>query len=167
MPSLLKAAGGDSSLWWNLCWASYLLLGIRRRLTAIGVTVFMSLMTAVTVYVAVAHPVADCGCFGAALTLTDGQTLGKNIVLLAAALVVLKGRRYLPRLISERNQWITSLYALAYIVLLALYALHYLPPMDFTPYHRGADMRAAFYQPTAETPAALVSSYFGAAGRRR
>lgn len=138
----------------------YLLLGIRRRLTAIGVTVFMSLMTAVTVYVAVAHPVADCGCFGAALTLTDGQTLGKNIVLLAAALVVLKGRRYLPRLISERNQWITSLYALAYIVLLALYALHYLPPMDFTPYHRGADMRAAFYQPTAETPAALVSSYF-------
>lgn len=134
----------------------YLLLGIRSRFTTQATLVFMGCMTAVTAYVFLFNPVPDCGCFGTALTLTNGETLAKNIVLLLAAIVVATRRRYLLRLISERNQWITSFCALTYIILLNLYAIHYLPPIDFTPFSVGTDMRKAYTAPTADTPAALI-----------
>jgi len=135
----------------------YLLLGIRRRMTAIATMLFMVAMTAVSVYVYAFNPVADCGCFGTALALTGGETLLKNIVLLAATAVVLFGRRYMLRLISERNQWITSLYALAYIVALNLYAFHYLPPIDFSPFSIDTDIRTAYYSPTSGTSPSIIN----------
>lgn len=135
----------------------YLFLGIRRRFTAITVTLLMTAMTALTVYVYVYDPVPDCGCFGAAFTLTNGETLAKNIVLTAASIVVLYHRRYVLRLVLERNQWITSMYAWIYIMLLNLFAIHYLPPIDFTSFEKGTDMRAAYYNPDASTPAALLN----------
>ena len=88
---------------------------------------------------------ADCGCFGTALTLTNGQTLAKNIVLLTCAAILYKREHYLLRLISERNQWIVSLYSAAYIILLSIYSFHYLPVVDFTDFKEGTDLRNAYY----------------------
>ena len=51
----------------------------RRRVAAMA-TVFMLIMTAVTVWIVVKNPVSDCGCFGDALILTNNQTLAKNII---------------------------------------------------------------------------------------
>lgn len=137
----------------------YLLLGIRRRFTSIATLAFMTAMTVVTLYIFFFNPVEDCGCFGEAFTLTNGETLAKNIVLLAAAIVVMKRRRYVLRLISERNQWITSLYAAAYVILVTIASVHYLPLMDFSAFKTGTDLRKAYYEPTAETPATLLSFY--------
>lgn len=63
----------------------YLLIGVHRRLTTIVTALFMLIFTAITVWIYIDNPVADCGCFGDAITLTNGQTLAKNIVLLSAA----------------------------------------------------------------------------------
>ena len=134
----------------------YLLLGIRKRFTSVFVCVFMWLMTATTVYLYAFNPVPDCGCFGSAFTLTNGQTLAKNIVLLAASMVVMWRHRYVLRLISERNQWITSMYSWVYIILLNLYSIHYLPVVDFTDFKVGTDLRAAYYEPAADTPVMLM-----------
>ena len=98
----------------------YILLGIRKRTTTIVAFVTMLCMTALTAYIYIYNPVADCGCFGTALTLTHGQTLAKNIVLLTCAAILYKREHYLLRLISERNQWIVSLYSAAYIILLSI-----------------------------------------------
>ena len=64
---------------------AFMLTAISRRVTARLTLLFMVVMTAVTVWIYIADPVKDCGCFGDALTLTNLETLLKNIVLLALA----------------------------------------------------------------------------------
>ena len=135
----------------------YMLLGIRRRFTSTAALSFMLFMTALTTYIYIYDPVTDCGCFGEALSLTNGQTLAKNILLLLAAAVCFRWRRYLLRLISERNQWITSLYSWIYIFLLGLYSLHYLPKVDFTSFKEGTDLRKAYFTPDDTTSPELLA----------
>lgn len=121
----------------------HLLLGIRKRFAVAVTAIFMTAMTGLTVYIYMENSISDCGCFGEALTLTNGETLLKNIVLWGAALLLCWKKRYVLRIISERNQWITSLYSYIYIILLSIYTFHYLPPLDFTPYKVGTDLREA------------------------
>ena len=86
------------------------LLGIRMRFTAWCSTLFMTAMTLLTIYIYRYEPVPDCGCFGDAYVLSNGATLAKNVVLLLLCLLCLYAGRYTKRLISERNQWLTSIY---------------------------------------------------------
>lgn len=140
----------------------YILLGMRRRMTAVASLIFVSAMTLLTVYIYIYNPVPDCGCFGEAITLTNGQTLAKNIVLLAMTAVLAWKSRYLLRLISERNQWITSLYSFAYIILLTIYSAHYLPPVDFTAFKKGKDIAGIYFQGKGSEKdiAQIASLYF-------
>lgn len=69
----------------ELAMGVFILLAIWRRKTSKAVTAFMAVMTLVTVWIYVADPVQDCGCFGDAVVLTNGETLLKNIVLLTCA----------------------------------------------------------------------------------
>ena len=117
-----------------------MLFGIRRRLTAGLVLAFMLIVTPLTLWLAVKSTLVDCGCFGDAWVLTNWQTFGKNIVLLAAILVVVTNLRRLRRMISERNQWLISLYSLVFSVAFALYNLYYLPVIDFRPFSVGTDV---------------------------
>ncbi len=121
----------------------YLLLGIRQRLAGIGTLVFMSVMTLMTLYIYIYSPVSDCGCFGDALILTNGQTLAKNIVLLACAILLVCQRQRSLRIISEHNQWLLSLYSVLYMLGVSFYSLHYLPLMDFTGFELGVDISEA------------------------
>ena len=66
----------------------FVLFAIRRHLVSKILVAFMAVMTLITVWIALFNPVKDCGCFGEALRLTNVQTLLKNIVLLAASVVV-------------------------------------------------------------------------------
>lgn len=123
----------------------HLLLGMRSRFTSRATLAFMLVFTLFTVYVFVANPINDCGCFGEAVVLTNGETLCKNIVLLIAAVIVCFRVEVLRnlRFVSERSGWLTSLYATIFIIVLGLNSLAYLPPIDFTPYRVGTDMREA------------------------
>ena len=125
----------------------YLLLGIRRRFTTASVVLFMAAMTLLTLYVYLYDPVPDCGCFGEAVVLGNGQTLVKNLILLVAAVVLFWRKWYIRRLISERNQWITSVFSWVYVIGLSLYSIHYLPVLDFTSYKTGTDLRRALTDP--------------------
>ena len=58
-----------------------LLFAIRRRLVTRLTLLFIIAMTAITVWLYIANPVSDCGCFGDAIRLTNGETLLKNIIL--------------------------------------------------------------------------------------
>ena len=119
-----------------------LLFAIRRRLVSKIVFVMMAVMTALTLWLALADPIHDCGCFGDALVLTNQQTLWKNVVLLCAAFVVWKAPTLQPRLISESNQWIVMNYSALFILfVIALRSLYTLPQFDFRPYHIGANLR--------------------------
>jgi triosephosphate isomerase len=119
-----------------------LLFAIRRRLVSKIVLVMMVLMTMLTLWLAIADPIHDCGCFGDALVLSNWQTFWKNVVLLALSVIVWRWPLYMPRLISEPNQWIVFNYSSLFILLVvALRSLYTLPQFDFRPYHIGADLR--------------------------
>ena len=121
-----------------------LILGIRRRSTTKLATVLLLFLTTFSLYVYIAEPVADCGCFGTAVRLTNGQTLLKNCVLLPCSILIAFFPLYIPRIISKRSQWITDIWTVLFCIGLTLYSLHYLPPVDFTAFRDGADMRKAF-----------------------
>ena len=124
-----------------------LLFAISRRLVTKIVLGVMVVMTCLTVWIYIADPVEDCGCFGDAIVLTNGQTLVKNIVLLAlAALLAWKPLR-IKRFISLRWQWITYYTAVAFIIAVSAYSLYFLPIIDFRPYHVGADIREKMSTP--------------------
>jgi len=122
-----------------------LLFAIRRRLVSKITLVMMAVMTLLTLWLAIADPIHDCGCFGDALVLTNWQTLWKNVALTAMAVVVWRWPLVMPRLISESNQWIVFNYSGAFIIMVvALRSLYTLPPFDFRPYHIGADLRGGW-----------------------
>ena len=117
-----------------------LFFSIRRRTTTRLTLGVMLVMTPLTLFLALKGGNIDCGCFGDAVRLTPWQTFAKNVVLLGASLVVVKSYRRLTRFISERNQWMLSLYALIFSFFLAIYNVRNLPVMDFRPYYIGVDL---------------------------
>lgn len=122
-----------------------MLFGIRRRTTAGMVLGFLLIVTPLTLYMAAKPAMVDCGCFGDAWVLTNWQTFGKNVVLLAAVLVVMANLHRLHRVITERNQWLISLYSLVFSLVFAFHNLYYLPAIDFRPFRVGTDVLKGMY----------------------
>ena len=118
-----------------------MLFGISRRPTARLSAAFMTVMTLVTVYIFIFNPIEDCGCFGDAIILTNGQTLAKNIVLLIAAVVVTRWHTLLVEFISDNTKWLVSSISMIYLPAFAIYCIINLPVFDFRPYKIGTDMR--------------------------
>lgn len=125
----------------------FILLAIRRRLVSRLSLALMAVMTLITLWVAVANPVSDCGCFGDAVHLTNTQTLLKNVVLLACALALARWPLAMYRFVSKPTQWIAINFTILFILLTSLYCLWYLPLFDFRPYHIGANIPKGMEMP--------------------
>ena len=131
----------------------FMLFAVRRHVVSRITLAFMTAMTALTLWIFVADPVKDCGCFGDALKLTNGETLLKNIVLSACAALVAWRPVDMARFISRSNQWIVRYYTVAYIVITSVYCLYTLPIFDFRPYHVGMNIKQGMEIPEwAEQP---------------
>lgn len=131
----------------------FMLFAVRRHVVSRITLAFMAAMTVLTLWIFVADPVKDCGCFGDALKLTNGETLLKNIVLIACAALVAWRPADMARFISRSNQWIVRYYTVAYIVITSVYCLYTLPIFDFRPYHVGMNIKQGMEIPEgAEQP---------------
>lgn len=147
---------------------AFMLTAISRRLTARLTLLFMVVMTAVTVWIYIADPVKDCGCFGDALTLTNLETLLKNIVLLALAALVAWRPTHIGRLMSRSNQMLLGQMLMLTPVALSFWCLYDLPLIDFRPYHIGADIKAGMEIPEgAEQPVFDTTFIMEKDGERR
>lgn len=131
----------------EFCLGIFLLFAIRRRFTTISVLAILAVMTPLTLWLAIANPIADCGCFGDAIVLTNWQTFFKNVVLLLAAIVVVRWPKEMFRFVSESNQWIAVNYSVVFILLTSLWCLYDLPLFDFRPYHVGANIQEGMEMP--------------------
>lgn len=125
----------------------FLLFAMLRGLVTRVVLVFMVMMTLVTVWIWMADPVSDCGCFGDAIRLSNGETLLKNIILLALACVVAKWPMRMPRFVNLSNQWIVFHYTILFILGTSVWSLYDLPVFDFRPYHIGANIPEGMEMP--------------------
>ena len=140
-PDWLTLGGSIALSATEFCLGIFLLFAIQRRLVSRITLIFMAVMTLVTLWLAVANPIEDCGCFGDAVKLTNGQTLAKNIVLLIFAAIVAWQPLRMVRFIPKSTQSIVINAAIIFIVGSSLWSLYTLPPFDFRPYHVGASIR--------------------------
>jgi len=125
----------------EFCLGVFLLFAIHRRMVVRLLLLFMAVMTPFTLWLAIANPISDCGCFGDAVKLSNWQTFWKNVVLLAAVTVIYRHPFCMVRFVSRSNQWIVSNFTGVFILAVAAYSLYTLPVFDFRPYHVGADIR--------------------------
>ncbi len=104
---------------------------------------FVSFFTLLTFYSALFNPVQDCGCFGEAFHLTNWQTFFKNILLLACSCIVYFQRsKFIPIAKPFWENIYIGCYS-AFILIVSIGALLYLPPIDFGGFKAGTDLRSA------------------------
>lgn len=124
-----------------------LVVGLRMIVTAWSLLIFMIFFTILTLYIAIANPVTDCGCFGDAIKITNWQTFYKNIVFLALAIGVFKLRKtYIPYA-SAFKEWILVGAFAASMVWVSMYSYNHLPLIDFMPYNVGTHIPTKMERP--------------------
>lgn len=152
----------------EFCMGIFLIFAIQRRLISKLIVVFMSIMTLITVWLVVANPVKDCGCFGDALHLTNTETLVKNIILLGCSIVIMQRPLAMFRFISESNQWIVINYTIMFIFVSSGLSLYYLPLFDFRPYRIGTNIPRGMEIPKdAEQPLFETTFIMEKGGQRK
>lgn len=107
---------------------------------------FMVLYMPLTLYIAIANPVTDCGCFGDAVKMTNWQTFFKNLVLLPMTILLVRDARNY----KNKNVARDTVSALAFVVL-GLYVcksgITDEPQIDFRPYAVGVNIPKAMEIP--------------------
>jgi uncharacterized membrane protein YphA (DoxX/SURF4 family) len=117
-----------------------LLLGVYRKWVTLGILLFMSIMTILTLYLALYNPIADCGCFGDALILTNWQTFYKNVVLTAAAATMFVFRKHITPFYTRRMYRFVSVFAFFFCIGFCYWNYAHLPVVDFRPYKVGENI---------------------------
>lgn len=114
-----------------------LLLGIWKKTVSLLLLLFMSVVTPLTLYLAIKNPVTDCGCFGDALILTNWQTFFKNLVLLLLAIVVFFRNDKFYLFFGLRTSRYNTYWCIVFPLFLSLLSYRHLPVLDFRPYKIG------------------------------
>ena len=122
---------------------AYLTVGAFSRGTSLITLIMMCILTPFTLYLAIKNPVQDCGCFGDAVILSNWQTFGKNVFLLALSVLVFAERKHIVPFMAERRHWWVTIIIVAVSVRFMVVNIISLPVLDFRPYKVGTDLRAA------------------------
>ena len=119
---------------------AFLVLGCFRRATPICTLAFMCVMLPLTLWIAMSDPVADCGCFGDALVISNWATFWKNVVLGAFTLWLVAYNRKSGWIVTPALQWIAFVITGIFIVCIELLGYNYQPLIDFRPYADGTTL---------------------------
>lgn len=117
-----------------------LLVGVKIKLGALGLLIFMVYFTILTFYLALKNPVKDCGCFGDAIILTNWETFYKNLVIMVPTLIVYFGRKKYKPLFCCKAEWAVVFAGVAIVLGISYYSLRHLPIVDFRPWKVGTSM---------------------------
>ncbi len=126
----------------EFCTGLLLATGCLRRASVWIATVIMAAMLPLSIYIYVADPVADCGCFGDLFVISNAATLGKNIVLTATAVFLLIYNRRAKPAYRPGLQWTVMALGLIYSLTLSFIGWHVQPTVDFRPCPVGSSMLA-------------------------
>lgn len=111
-----------------------ILIGCYRKSAPIAGGLIMAVMLPLTLWIAIKDPVADCGCFGDALIISNWATFWKNIFLSALVIWLIKHNKHAYALITPALQWIAIVISIAFISVILFYGYFRQPLIDFRPY---------------------------------
>ncbi len=156
VPREITLVGAVALSMLEFCTGVALATGCLRRAAPAVATVIMAGMLPLSVYIYVADPVADCGCFGDLLVISNLATMLKNIVLAALAVfLLLWGRRAAPGFLPGL-QWLVVALSIVYTLTLAVLGWHFQPVADFRPFGVGKELVAEEGADDADTPVTFV-----------
>ena len=153
--SMPELAGWSMGMAWLLSLVEFavglcLFFGRNRRAALSMASLFMLVFTPLTLYLALANPVDDCGCFGDALVLSNWQTFWKNVVLFVALVWLVVFRDKIQRLLSASLFTFYFYGALVVVLVLCGLGTWRLPYIDFRPYRPGVNLRQEALQGKAD-----------------
>lgn len=123
-----------------------LLTNVLPRLATLGATLLMIFFTATTFFDAVYDLVPDCGCFGAAIKLTNWQTFGKNIVIdLVLLPVIINNKSLRNRRLTRLGEWTLAIIFMIGFTWFEIHNIRHLPAIDFMDWKVGKDMTPQGY----------------------
>ena len=131
LPAALMLIAAEFTIGFNI------LFNVHLKGTTWVASLFMLVMTPVTLYLAISNPISDCGCFGDAIVMTNWQTFYKNVVLcIILAIIALLQKQSRPWL-SNWGAWIVTLLPILISFGISIYCYNLLPVLDFRPYKKG------------------------------
>lgn len=131
LPAALMLIAAEFTIGFNI------LFNVHLKSTTWVASLFMLVMTPVTLYLAISNPISDCGCFGDAIVMTNWQTFYKNIVLcIILAIIALLQKQSRPWL-SNWGAWVVTLLPILISFAISIYCYNLLPILDFRPYKKG------------------------------
>ena len=116
-----------------------LLVNFKKQLTIKLLAVLIVFFTFLTFYSAFFNKVTDCGCFGDAIPLTPWQSFIKDVILCIFIGILLFQNKKFGNKATKPALLITTVGTLASLAI-ALYALAYIPFLDFRDYKIGNDI---------------------------
>ncbi len=120
-----------------------LLVGAMRRAVPWLMAAFMAVMLPLTAYIAVANPVADCGCFGDALVISNTATFLKNIVLAICVIYLMFYNHRVKCLYRPMVQWMPLAATVMFGLAISVIGYNVQPLLDFRPYPVGKQIHSS------------------------
>lgn len=119
-----------------------ILFGCYRRVSVWFASAFMAVMTSFSLYLVVANPVSDCGCFGELVKVGNWPTLIKNIVLCAALFLLVKHNRKIKGFYNTYLNWVVLVLLVVYVAVVTVEGVTVQPIVDFRDYKIGTNLFA-------------------------
>ncbi|MBR1774601.1 MAG: hypothetical protein IJ759_03650 [Bacteroidales bacterium] len=144
-----------------LCLAEFLigvsvLLHIYNKVNRWVAAVFMLVFTVTTLIDALTDKVADCGCFGDFLKLTNWETFFKNIVLDVLLIGIFITDDNKPQQFKNPKNWVTLVVFAVLMVIFCIRNIMYEPIADFRPWKIGNKMAPT---ESEQAPAVTFATY--------
>lgn len=136
----------------EFCLGVFMLFGLYRKWTSYLLLLVMLFMTPLTLYIAIANPVKDCGCFGDALVISNWDTFYKNIILLVCSICTVVWNQRITNLFTGKFYWLVALYIVGCSIVFCLYNYFTDPILDFRPYKIGANIPQLMTVPDDKKP---------------
>lgn len=142
VPREFTLVGTAALSMFEFCTGLLLATGCLRRSAAWCAAAIMAAMLPLSLYIFLADPVSDCGCFGDLFVLSNGATFAKNIVLAALAVfLVIYNRRATPGY-RPGIQWLVAALAIIYSLTLVVVGWQVQPMVDFRQWPVGTALSA-------------------------
>ena len=117
-----------------------LALGCFRRVAVWTLLAMMAVMLPLTLYIWIADPVSDCGCFGDFWVISNGATFFKNILITAALVLLVLWNRKTEGLYNPYSQWICGVALMVFVTAVELYGYNVQPLLDFRSFPVGTSL---------------------------